>query len=90
MNKIICGVLGAFLISVFSSVVFADTNCEMPPGIDDDERYWIHFKGESKMHKYKIVDVEDCWIQIWDESGNHYWYQIDDIRVMTSEPIEDE
>lgn len=89
MNKIICGILGAFLISIFSSLVYADANCNMPPDIDDDERYWIHFKNESKMHRYKILDIEDCWVKIYKESGNHYWHRIDNIMVMTSEPEED-
>ena len=89
MNKIIYGILVTFLISIFSSVVFADDNCNMPPDIDDDERYWIHFKNESKMHRYKILDIEDCWVKIYKESGNHYWYRIDNIMVMTSEPEEE-
>lgn len=89
MNKIICGLLGAFLLSMTFSVVYADANCNMPPDIDDDERYWIHFKNESKMHRYKILDIEDCWVKIYKESGNHYWYRIDNIMVMTSEPEEE-
>ena len=89
MNKFIYGILVTFLISIFSSVVFADDNCNMPPDIDDDERYWIHFKNESKMHRYKILDIEDCWVKIYKESGNHYWYRIDNIMVMTSEPEEE-
>ena len=90
MKKIICGILVACLISIFSSAVYADDNCNMPPDIDDDERYWIHFKNESKMHRYKILDIEDCWVKIYKESGNHYWYRIDNIMVMTSEPEEDD
>lgn len=90
MNKMICGILGVFFISIFSSIVYADANCKMPPDIDDDERYWIHFKNESKMHRYKILDIEDCWVKIYKENGNHYWYSIDNIMVMTSEPEEDE
>ncbi|MFK7795731.1 MAG: hypothetical protein AB8B89_10320 [Gammaproteobacteria bacterium] len=89
MKKITSLILSTLLISIFSSAVYADTNCEMPPGIDDDERYWIHFKNESKMYRYKILDIEDCWVKIWKESGNHYWYPIDNILVMTSEPEED-
>lgn len=89
MNKIIYVVFCAFLISMFSSNVFAgDVNCEMPPDIDDDETYWIHFKNESKMYPYKILEIEDCWVQIYKESGNHYWYRIDNIMVMTSDPEE--
>lgn len=89
MNKLIRSLLIALMLSIFSSVTFADENCEMPPGIDDDERYWIHFKNESKMHRYKILDIEDCWVKIYKESGNHYWYRIDNIMVMTSEPEEE-
>ncbi len=89
MNKKLSGILGAFLISIGSSIVYADERCQMPPDIDDDERYWIHFKNESKMHRYKILDIEDCWVKIYKESGNHYWYRIDNIMVMTSEPEED-
>ena len=90
MDKIFYGILVAFLLSIFSSAVYADDNCNMPPDIDDDERYWIHFKNESKMHRYKILDIEDCWVKIYKENGNHYWYRIDNIMVMTSEPEEDE
>ncbi|MDW3096096.1 MAG: hypothetical protein R8G33_10525 [Gammaproteobacteria bacterium] len=88
MKKIIYGILVAFFISIFSSFAYADENCEMPPGIDDDEIYWIHFKNESKMYRYKILEIEDCWVQIWKETGNHYWYRIDNIMVMTSDPEE--
>lgn len=90
MNKLIYYLFIALILSIFSSTAFADENCEMPPGIDDDERYWIHFKNESKMYRYKILDIEDCWVKIYKESGNHYWYRIDNIMVMTSEPEEDE
>ncbi len=58
MNKIIYGILIAFSISLFSSFAYADENCEMPPGIDDDEIYWIHFKNESKMYRYKILELK--------------------------------
>jgi len=82
--------LGAFLMGIFSSPVYAgDENCEMPPGIDDDEFYWIHFSNESKMYKYKILEIEDCWVKIWKKAGNPYWYRIDNIMVMTSEPEDD-
>ena len=90
MNKLIYYLFIALILSIISSTAFADENCEMPPGIDDDERYWIHFKNESKMYRYKILDIEDCWVKIYKESGNHYWYRIDNIMVMTSEPEEDE
>lgn len=89
MNKLLHGLFTALILGIFSSAAFADENCEMPPGIDDDERYWIHFKNESKMHRYKILDIEDCWVKIYKESGNHYWYRIDNIMVMTSEPEEE-
>lgn len=89
MNKLIYGLLVAFLLSLFSTFAYADENCEMPPGIDDDEIYWIHFKNESKMYRYKILEIEDCWVQIWKETGNHYWYRIDNIMVMTSDPEEE-
>ncbi len=89
MKKTTLIILGFLLMSVFSPVAFADENCEMPPGIDDDERYWIHFKNESKMYRYKILDIEDCWVKIWKENGNHYWYRIDNIMVMTSKPEEE-
>ncbi|MFK8026871.1 MAG: hypothetical protein AB8C40_02315 [Gammaproteobacteria bacterium] len=89
MNKLIYGLLIAFLLSFFSTFAYADENCEMPPGIDDDEIYWIHFKNESKMYRYKILEIEDCWVQIWKETGNHYWYRIDNIMVMTSDPEEE-
>ena len=88
MNKMICKILALLFLSISSSVALADENCEMPPDIDDDETYWIHFKNESKMYRYKILDIEDCWVKIWKENGNHYWYRIDNIMVMTSEPEE--
>ena len=47
MKKIIGVILSTLLVSIFSSTVYADTNCEMLSGVDDDERYWIHFKNES-------------------------------------------
>ena len=90
MRKINFIILAVLFFCFLSSAVLADENCEMPPGIDDDERYWIHFKNESKMHRYKILDIEDCWVKIYKESGNHYWYRIDNIMVMTSEPEEDD
>jgi hypothetical protein len=90
MNKIVCGILGAFVISMFTSAVYADGVCSMPPDIDEDEIYWIHFKNESKMYRYKILDVDDCWVLIAKDHGNHYWYRIDNIMVMSSKPYEDE
>jgi hypothetical protein len=89
MNRKIYPLLGALLFSVFSSALYADDNCSMPPGIDDDEIYWIHFKSESKMYRYKILDIEDCWVQIYKKEGNPYWYPIRDILVMTSNPEKD-
>ena len=89
MYKMINWVLLAISISIFSPAIYANPNCEMPPDIDDDETYWIHFKNESKMYAYKILDIEDCWVKIYKENGNHYWYRIDNIMVMTSEPEDD-
>ena len=90
MSIVLRTLLATTLMCLISFTALADENCEMPPGIDDDERYWIHFKNESKMHRYKILDIEDCWVKIYKESGNHYWYRIDNIMVMTSEPEEDD
>ena len=89
MHKTIQLIAMIIFFGMFSNAVFADTNCEMPPGIDDGETYWIKFKTESKMYRYKIEDIDDCWVQIWKKDGNHYWYQIDDISVITSKPEED-
>jgi len=74
-----------FLLTALSACTSAtDQRCEMPPGIDDGKTYWIKFKSESKMYAYKIEDTRSCWIKIWKEGGNHYWYPIEDISVMTS------
>jgi hypothetical protein len=75
----------SFLVA-FCSAIYAEDNCSMPPDIDDDETYWIHFKNESKMYRYKILDIDDCWVKIHKENGNHYWYRTSNIMVMTSKP----
>ena len=88
MKKNILKIVVALLVSSYASIAYADSNCEMPPDIEEDERYWIHFKNESKMYLVKILDIEECWVQVWKENGNHYWYRIDNIMVMTSKPEE--
>jgi predicted metalloprotease len=89
MNKTFSVILGALLLGLSSSALLAEDNCSMPPGIDDDEIYWIHFKSESKIYRYKILDIEDCWVQIYKKNGNPYWYPISDILVITSNPEKD-
>ena len=77
-------ILFFLLVALSACTSTTDQRCEVPPGIDDGETYWIKFKSESKMYTYKIEDIRDCWVKIWKEDGNHYWYPIEDIAVMTS------
>ncbi len=88
MKKILGGVMGMAVVSILSTTAYAKEQCEMPPGIDEDEQYWIHFSNESKMYRYKILEIEDCWVKVWKKNENHYWYRIDNIMVMTSKPEE--
>ena len=61
-----------------------DAQCNMPPNIDTGKFYWVKFKTESKIYRYKVLDTKGCWVKIWREDGNHYWYPIDDIAVISS------
>ncbi len=78
----------SLVLGAFSTNVFAEPLCEMPPGIDDDEKYWIKFKSESKMYIYEITDIEDCWVQIKKSDGSKYWYPIQDIATIMDKPVE--
>lgn len=87
-KKLGCGalmVMSAFIVSACSSGA-GTAQCDMPPKIDNGKFYWVKFKTESKMYRYKVLDTKGCWVKIWREDGNHYWYPIDDIAVMTSKP----
>lgn len=81
-----------FFLSVlfmFSSTVYAKDDCEMPPGIDDDERYLIKFKGESQANRYKILDIDNCWVKTYRKDGNHYWRPVSSIVFIGSREYED-
>ena len=75
-------------MSIFSAPVYAHGTCEMPPGIDDDERYVIKFAGQ-KESRYEILDIEDCWILTFRTDGNHRWYPVSSIEYIGSEEIDD-
>jgi hypothetical protein len=64
----------------FSNPVNADNDCELPPDIDEDESYWIQFKGDSSGKAYKILEIEGCWIQTYRTSGAHVWQPINTIE----------
>ncbi|MCF6318142.1 MAG: hypothetical protein L3J83_02520 [Proteobacteria bacterium] len=72
---------------LLSTNVSAEPLCEMPPDIDDDEKYWIKFKSESSMQKYTITDIDDCWVQVL-KKGTKYWFQIQDVESITAKPEE--
>ncbi len=78
----------SFVLGAFSFNAVAEPLCEMPPGIDDDEKYWIKFRSESKMYVYEITDIEDCWVQIKKSDGSKYWFQIQDIETIMSMAVE--
>ncbi len=86
MKKLGLGLLAALTILSTSACTSGggEAQCEMPPNIDKGKFYWIKFKTESKMYRYKVLDTKGCWVKIWREDENHYWYPIDDIAVITS------
>ncbi len=88
MKKLLSILFFGVAFGVFSSSAVAEPLCEMPPGIDDDEKYWIKFKSESKMYIYEITDIEDCWVQIKKSDGSKYWYPIQDIATIMAKPVE--
>lgn len=84
-------ILAATLLAftVFSTPVLADTECELPSGIDEDERYLMKFKWDTKARGFKILDVSGCWVQTMRTDGNHRWNLIKDIQYIGSKEIED-
>jgi hypothetical protein len=84
MKKIVL----SLVFGLFACNVFAETLCDMPPGIDDGEKYWIKFKSESKMYVYEITDIDDCWVQIKKSDGKKYWYQVQDVATIMAKPVE--
>jgi len=88
MKKYVLSLMIVVTFGLFSSNVLADVLCDMPPGIDDGEKYWIKFKSESKMYVYEITDIDDCWIQIKKSDGSKYWYQVQDVATIMAKPVE--
>lgn len=76
----------AMLMTSACSGGASEAECNLPPGIDKGKFYWVKFTTESKMYRYKVLDAKGCWIKIWREDENHYWYPITDIAVITSKP----
>jgi len=88
LKKLGYGSLAALTVLMISACNRSAGNaqCDMPPNIDKGKFYWVKFKTESKIYRYKVLDTKGCWIKIWREDKNHYWYPIDDIAVITSKP----
>ena len=88
MKKLRLGALTALVVLMTSACSggASSAQCEMPSGISNGKFYWVKFKTESKMYRYKVLETKGCWVKIWREDKNHYWYPIDDIAVMTSKP----
>ena len=78
----------AIFLSILSTPLYAHGTCELPPGIDDDERYVIKLVGRNET-RYEILDIEDCWILTLRTDGNHRWYPISNIEYIGSEEIDD-
>jgi len=76
------------LFSMIATPLLADESCELPPDIDEDERYVIKFKN-LKEGRYKILDVEGCWVKTLRADENHRWWLIKNIEYVGSKPIED-
>jgi hypothetical protein len=67
---------------LFSSQLFANETCELPPDIDEEMSLAIKFEGYDKWD-FKIVDVEDCWVRVKPRgSDKNYWYPIDGIQYI--------
>ena len=80
----------ALLVSTFIAVpLHAQEDCELPSDIDEDERYLILFKGDSKARKFKILDVDGCWVKTFRTDGNHRWHLIKNIVYIGSKPFEE-
>jgi hypothetical protein len=78
-----------FAFSMVSAPALAEADCELPSGIEEDERYLIKFKWDTKPRRFKIMDVSDCWIMTERTDGNHRWTLIKDIQFIGSKEIED-
>ena len=78
----------AAIMLIFSTPLYADGTCELPPKIDDDERYVIKFVGRQE-GRYEILDIDDCWILTFRTDGNHRWYPISSIEYIGSEELDD-
>lgn len=78
----------AAVLSMFSTPLYAHGTCELPPKIDDDERYVIKFVGKQE-GRYEILDIDDCWILTFRTDGNHRWYPISSIEYIGSEELDD-
>ncbi len=74
--------------SIAATPLLAEDNCELPPDIDEDERYVMKFKN-TKVSRYKILDVEGCWVQTMRTDGNHRWWPIENIEYIGSKPIKE-
>ncbi len=83
--------LGFLLLAaaIFSPVAMAEEMCELPSDIDEGERYLMKFKGESQANRYKILDVDNCWVQLYRSDGNHYWRPINSIIFIGSKEYDE-
>ncbi|MBT8079141.1 MAG: hypothetical protein KJO31_11245 [Gammaproteobacteria bacterium] len=87
-KKLSLATILGILVSILSTPVYAHGTCELPPDIDDDERYLIKFAGQKET-RYKILDIDDCWILTFRTDGNHRWHPISNIEYIGSEEIDD-
>ena len=79
--------LSILLLSLlFSTQLFAEETCEMPPGIDEDLWYVIKFEGYDDKWDFRTVDIEDCWVRVKPRgSDRNYWFPIDGIQYIQAE-----
>ena len=87
MNRYAIFAAALTMAFVISAPVRAEEICELPSDIDEGKRYVIKFKG-VKEKRFKIADVDDCWVQTFRTDGDHRWFPIRNIEYIGSKPIE--
>lgn len=88
MKKIIISCI-AIIGFLSASLAVADDSCKLPGDIDEGEWYQIEFAGGGDRQLVKIIDIDDCWIEVerYNTGGKNWYYSIHQIRLFIPKDV---